>query len=128
MSFRESADLVRKTAQERGYVAPVLLDASGDVTGKVYGVWGPPTAYLIDRQGRLVGLNLEAREVGGGPGAADGQQRQGQHDDGSPTDHEAVALTVFRTSAGSRRSRLLSMTFTNFTVPVLSMMKYARRA
>ena len=55
MSFRESTDLVRKTAQERGYVAPVLLDVSGDVTGRMYGVWGPPTAYLIDRQGRLIG-------------------------------------------------------------------------
>jgi len=36
-------------------VAPVLLDASGDVTGHLYGVWGPPTVYLVDREGRLVG-------------------------------------------------------------------------
>ena len=62
MSFRESADLVRKTAQDRGYIAPVLLDASGDVTGRSYGVWGPPTAYLIDRQGRLVGRIQGARD------------------------------------------------------------------
>ena len=62
VSFRESADLVKKTAQERGYVAPVLLDASGDVTGRSYGVWGPPTAYLIDRQGRLVGRIQGARD------------------------------------------------------------------
>ena len=53
---------MKKTAQERGYVAPVLLDASGDVTGRVYGVWGPPTAYLIDRQGRLVGRIQGARD------------------------------------------------------------------
>jgi hypothetical protein len=33
----------------------VLIDQVGDVTGKVYGVWGPPTLYIIDRQGRLVG-------------------------------------------------------------------------
>jgi len=46
---------VRRTASERGYVAPVLLDESGEVTGKLYGVWGPPTAYLIDRQGQLIG-------------------------------------------------------------------------
>jgi AhpC/TSA family len=58
VTFRESAAPVKKTAQERGYTAPVLLDASGDVTGRVYGVRGPPTAYLIDRQGRLVGLLL----------------------------------------------------------------------
>ena len=62
MNFRESADHVRKTTQERGYVAPVLLDASGDVTGRVYGVWGPPTAYLIDRQGRMVGRIQGARD------------------------------------------------------------------
>jgi hypothetical protein len=46
---------VRKAVTERGYTAPVLLDESGDVAGRVYGVWGPPTVYLIDREGRLVG-------------------------------------------------------------------------
>ena len=55
VNFREEAALVRKTAQDRGYKAPVLLDASGDVTGRAYGVWGPPTLYFIDRQGQLVG-------------------------------------------------------------------------
>ena len=65
VNFRENAELVKKTAQERGYVAPVLLDASGDVTGRVYGVWGPPTAYLIDRQGRLVGRIQGARDWSG---------------------------------------------------------------
>ena len=55
MTFRESAETVKKVAQERGYVAPVLLDASGDVTGKLYGVWGPPTVYFIDRKGQLIG-------------------------------------------------------------------------
>jgi hypothetical protein len=54
VSFREDAELVRRTVKERGYGAPVLLDASGDVTGRVYGVFGPPTAYVIDREGRLV--------------------------------------------------------------------------
>jgi hypothetical protein len=61
VSFREDADLVRRTARERGYTAPVLLDRTGDVTGKLYGVWGPPTAYLIDRQGRLVGRTVGPR-------------------------------------------------------------------
>jgi hypothetical protein len=55
VAFRESPEVVRKAATERGYTAPVLLDESGDTTGRVYGVWGPPTVYLIDRQGRLVG-------------------------------------------------------------------------
>ena len=51
---------MKRAVIERGYTAPVLLDASGDVTGRVYGVFGPPTAYLVDRDGRLVG-----RMVGG---------------------------------------------------------------
>jgi peroxiredoxin len=61
VSFRESPALVKRTVQERGYVAPVLLDQSGEVTGKHYGVWGPPTAYLIDRQGQLVGRMVGPR-------------------------------------------------------------------
>jgi hypothetical protein len=62
VNFQESADTVRKAARERGYVAPVLVDGSGDVTGRVYGVWGPPTSYLVDRQGRLVGRIQGARD------------------------------------------------------------------
>ena len=53
---------MKKATRERGYAAPVLLDTSGDVTGKLYGVWGPPTAYLIDRQGRLLGRIQGARD------------------------------------------------------------------
>ena len=55
INFRENPDVVRRTVRERGYVAPVLLDQSGDVTGKVYGVWAPPTMYFVDRRGRLIG-------------------------------------------------------------------------
>jgi hypothetical protein len=62
VSFQESAETVRKTVRERGYVAPVLVDRSGDVTGRVYGVWGPPTSYFIDRQGRLLGRIQGARD------------------------------------------------------------------
>jgi hypothetical protein len=62
VSFQESADTVRKAAKDRGYVAPVLVDASGDVTGRIYGVWGPPTSYFIDRQGRLLGRIQGARD------------------------------------------------------------------
>lgn len=61
IAFREDAGLVRKTVQERGYRAPVLLDQSGDVTGRLYGVWGPPTAYFVDREGRLIGRAAGAR-------------------------------------------------------------------
>jgi hypothetical protein len=68
VDFRESPELVRRTVKERGYTAPVLLDESGDVTGKVYGVWGPPTVYLIDRQGRLVGRATGPRPWDGAAG------------------------------------------------------------
>ena len=65
VSFREDPDLVKRTVQERGYVAPVLVDQSGDVTGKVYGVWGPPSAYFIDRQGYLIGRIVGKQDWGG---------------------------------------------------------------
>jgi peroxiredoxin len=64
IDFRESPDRVRRVVKERGYVAPVLLDESGDVTGRVYGVWGPPTVYLVDRAGRLVGRAVGRRDWG----------------------------------------------------------------
>jgi hypothetical protein len=51
-------------------VATVLLDASGDVTGRQYGVWGPPTAYLVDREGQLVGRMVGAKDWSG-PAARD---------------------------------------------------------
>jgi hypothetical protein len=59
VSFQESPDTVRRVVRERGYVAPVLIDANGDTTNR-WGVFGPPTAYLVDRHGRLA-----ARVVGG---------------------------------------------------------------
>jgi hypothetical protein len=68
VSFRESPDLVARTVKERAYIAPVLLDESGDVTGRAYGVWGPPTVYFIDRQGRLVGRAVGPRDWEGAAG------------------------------------------------------------
>jgi hypothetical protein len=67
ISFRESADLVKRTVAERGYTATVLLDGNGDVTGRQYGVWGPPTAYFVDREGRLVGRLVGAKDWSGQP-------------------------------------------------------------
>jgi cytochrome c biogenesis protein CcmG/thiol:disulfide interchange protein DsbE len=64
INFRENPGLVKRTAQERGYMAPVLLDESGDLTGRVYGVWGPPTVYFVDRAGRLLGRAAGPRDWG----------------------------------------------------------------
>jgi hypothetical protein len=62
IDFRESPNQVRRVVKERGYTARVLLDESGDVTGRLYGVWGPPTIYLVDRAGRLVGRAIGRRD------------------------------------------------------------------
>jgi hypothetical protein len=62
VNFREPAGLVARTVREREYRAPVLLDASGDTTGRVWGVFGPPTMYFVDRQGRLVGRAAGPRD------------------------------------------------------------------
>jgi hypothetical protein len=61
ISFREDPKLVQRIVRERGYVAPVLIDRSGEVTGRVYGVWGPPTAFFVDRRGQLVARVAGAR-------------------------------------------------------------------
>ena len=61
VDFREEAETVRKVVRDRGYSAPVLLDHSGDVTGKSYGVWGPPTAFFVDRKGQLLGRAVGPR-------------------------------------------------------------------
>ncbi len=62
VDIRENPDLVKRTVQERGYVASILLDQSGDTAGRQWGVWGTPTAYVIDRQGRLAGRIVGPRD------------------------------------------------------------------
>jgi hypothetical protein len=62
IGFRENPELIRHTVKERGYTAQVLLDESGDITGRVYGVFGPPTVYFVDRRGNLVGRLVGARD------------------------------------------------------------------
>ena len=54
--------MVKRAVQERGYVAPVLIDQSGKVSGEVYGVFGTPTGYFINRRGQLVGHIIGPRD------------------------------------------------------------------
>lgn len=62
IDFREDPRVVKRTVEERGYIAPVLLDQSGDVAGRAYGVWGPPTSYFVDRRGQLIGRIVGPRD------------------------------------------------------------------
>ena len=61
INFNEDPALVRKAVEERGYKAPVLIDRTAEVAGRAYGVWGPPTAYFVDRQGQLLGRTVGPR-------------------------------------------------------------------
>jgi hypothetical protein len=65
VDFLESPDQVRRVVRERGYVAPVVVDETGDVAGVRYGVFGPPTVYVIDRQGRLLARGVGPRDWAG---------------------------------------------------------------
>jgi hypothetical protein len=65
INFREDPEVVRRIVRERGYTIPTLIDATGDVTGRVYGVFGPPTVYFVDRRGDLVGRAAGARDWDG---------------------------------------------------------------
>ncbi len=64
VDIREDAPLVKRAVERRGYTARVLLDRTGDVAGKGYGVWGTPTVYVIDRQGRLLARLVGPRDWG----------------------------------------------------------------
>jgi peroxiredoxin len=62
VDIREPADLVRKVVRERGYTARVVLDESGDVAGKQYGVYGTPTVVLINPQGGMLAWAIGPRK------------------------------------------------------------------
>lgn len=57
----ETREVVARAVRERGYVAPVVLDAEREVTDD-YGVRATPTAFLVGRDGMLL-----ARAVGPRP-------------------------------------------------------------
>ncbi len=61
INFREDIETVRRVVRERGYTIPTLVDATGDVSGRVFGVFGPPTVYFVNRRGELIGRAAGAR-------------------------------------------------------------------
>src|SRR5262245_16827678 len=80
--------------------------------------------------GRVVGDDLHRGEVRRGERGR-GAERHSRHRDGEePSAHHAApeSFSAFTTSSALRRFSGLSMILMYFTVPVLSMMKYARFA
>ena len=61
VNIQESPSTVSAWAREKQVAIPILLDADGGVT-RQYGVIATPTAFLIDRQGRLVGRVVGPRD------------------------------------------------------------------
>lgn len=61
VSLREERDLVASFLEDNGFELPVLLDATGGV-GSQYGVRGIPTSYVLDTEGRVLGMLVGARE------------------------------------------------------------------
>jgi alkyl hydroperoxide reductase subunit AhpC len=63
VNIQESQSTVAAWAREKKVTIPILLDADGEVTRR-YDVIATPTAFLIDRQGRLVGRVVGPRDWG----------------------------------------------------------------
>jgi hypothetical protein len=61
VDIREDRATVARAVAERGYVAPVVLDATGAVTD-AYGVHATPTSFLVGRDGTIL-----ARAIGPRP-------------------------------------------------------------
>jgi peroxiredoxin len=61
VNIQESPSTVAAWARERKVTVPILLDPDGEVT-RQYGVIATPTAFLIDREGRLVGRIVGPRD------------------------------------------------------------------
>jgi cytochrome c-type biogenesis protein len=63
INTREDGKAVRRYAEELGLTFPLVLDRDGKI-GRLYGVVGLPTTFLIGRDGRAVALAIGPREWG----------------------------------------------------------------
>jgi alkyl hydroperoxide reductase subunit AhpC len=61
VNIEESRSTVASWIREKKVTIPILLDADGDVTRR-YSVIATPTAFLIDRQGRVLGRVVGPRD------------------------------------------------------------------
>jgi peroxiredoxin len=61
VNIQESRSTVASWIREKKVTIPILLDADGDVTRR-YRVIATPTAFLIDRQGRVLGRVVGPRD------------------------------------------------------------------
>jgi alkyl hydroperoxide reductase subunit AhpC len=69
VNIEESRSTVDAWVREKRVTIPILLDADGAVT-RQYGVIATPTAFLIDRQGRLLGRVVGPRDWASPTGTA----------------------------------------------------------
>lgn len=53
--------MVRKRLREKGWTFPALLDTRSDVA-REYRITGHPETFLVDKQGRMVGVGIGARK------------------------------------------------------------------
>jgi peroxiredoxin len=61
IDIMEKPETIRKFAKGKNLTFPILLDTKGEVRGK-YRVSGIPNSYLVNKNGRLVGNVIGARE------------------------------------------------------------------
>jgi alkyl hydroperoxide reductase subunit AhpC len=69
INIEESRSTVDAWVKEKRVTLPILLDTDGAVT-RQYGVIATPTAFVIDRQGRLLGRVVGPRDWASPAGTA----------------------------------------------------------
>jgi peroxiredoxin len=61
IDVQEKREIVKKYAEKKNLPFPVLLDTDGKVAYD-YGIRSHPAHFLIDREGKLIGVAMGARD------------------------------------------------------------------
>ena len=61
IDVQEKREIVKKYAEKKNLPFPVLLDIDGRIAYD-YGIRSHPAHFLIDRQGKLIGVAMGARD------------------------------------------------------------------